>query len=71
MARLGTGQPPLARLPQVLPVDVLKIDRSFVSGFREDFEERELAPGIAGLTHALGAMVVAEGVENADQRNRL
>jgi CheY-like chemotaxis protein len=49
------------------PVDQLKIDRSFVAGVATNAEDRAIAASVIGLAHALGANVVAEGVENMDQ----
>jgi diguanylate cyclase (GGDEF)-like protein/PAS domain S-box-containing protein len=50
-----------------LPVDVVKIDRSFVSGLADDPAEWGLARGIVKLVHGLGLETVAEGIERADQ----
>ena len=54
-----------------LPVDTVKIDRSFVSGVASGSEEWTLARGIVRLVHGLGLQTVAEGVERADQRAHL
>jgi diguanylate cyclase (GGDEF)-like protein len=50
-----------------LPVDVVKIDRSFVVGVGSHSEEWSLARGIIRLVHGLGLQTVAEGIEKADQ----
>jgi diguanylate cyclase (GGDEF)-like protein len=50
-----------------LPVDVVKIDRSFVEGVATRAEEWSLARGIIRLLHSLGLETVAEGIEQADQ----
>jgi diguanylate cyclase (GGDEF)-like protein/PAS domain S-box-containing protein len=50
-----------------LPVDVVKIDRAFVSGLADDPAEWGLARGIVKLVHGLGLETVAEGIERADQ----
>jgi EAL domain-containing protein (putative c-di-GMP-specific phosphodiesterase class I)/ActR/RegA family two-component response regulator len=50
-----------------LPVDEVKIDRSFVTGVATGTEEWTLARGIIRLVHSLGLETVAEGVERADQ----
>jgi EAL domain-containing protein (putative c-di-GMP-specific phosphodiesterase class I)/DNA-binding response OmpR family regulator len=50
-----------------LPVDEVKIDRSFVAGVATGSEEWTLARGIIRLVHSLGLETVAEGVERADQ----
>jgi len=54
-----------------LPVDVVKIDRSFVAGIASQSSEWTLARGIIRLVHELGLETVAEGVERADQRAHL
>ena len=60
----GTGQSSLAYL-QRLPVDELKIDRSFVDGVDGDARRQDLLASIIKLGHSLGLVVTAEGVENA------
>jgi EAL domain-containing protein (putative c-di-GMP-specific phosphodiesterase class I) len=54
-----------------LPVDAVKIDRSFVTGIASQSSEWTLARGIVRLVHELGLETVAEGVERADQRAHL
>jgi EAL domain-containing protein (putative c-di-GMP-specific phosphodiesterase class I) len=66
----GTGFASLAYLLQY-PVDVLKIDRSFVEGITTDDQSRRLVAGIISLADALGMTVTAEGVERADQASML
>ncbi len=58
----GTGFSSLARL-QRLPVDVIKLDRAFVTGLDARPEARGMAAAILQLSVAIGASVVAEGVE--------
>ncbi|MEJ7703359.1 MAG: sensor domain-containing phosphodiesterase [Geodermatophilaceae bacterium] len=53
------------------PVDVLKIDRSFVSGLGVHREDTAIVAAVVGLAQALGLELVAEGVETDDQRDRL
>ncbi len=65
----GAGYSSLARL-RSLPVDVLKIDRSFVVGM-EDAGGRSLMEAIVQLGATLGCEVIAEGVETADQAAQL
>jgi diguanylate cyclase (GGDEF)-like protein/PAS domain S-box-containing protein len=66
----GTGFASLAYLLQY-PVDVLKIDRSFVDGITTSDQSRRLVAGIISLADALGMTVTAEGVERADQASML
>jgi diguanylate cyclase (GGDEF)-like protein len=63
----GTGFSSLSRLDQ-LPVDILKVDRSFVSSIPEDADGAPLVGGVIALGHALGLAVIAEGVETEHQR---
>ncbi|MEM7142251.1 MAG: GGDEF domain-containing protein [Actinomycetota bacterium] len=62
----GTGFSSLARLKH-LPVDTLKIDRSFVSGIVHSATDREIVRTIVWLSRGLGLDVVAEGVEQQEQ----
>ena len=62
----GTGYSSLGYLRQ-LPVDTLKIDRSFVNGFGSGRVDREIVQAITSLAHTLGKDVTAEGIETAEQ----
>lgn len=62
----GTGYSSLAYLHS-LPVDELKIDRSFVNRLGSDYRDRHLVQAIIGMATALGLTVVAEGVETEEQ----
>jgi diguanylate cyclase (GGDEF)-like protein len=66
----GTGHSSLARLRE-LPVEVLKVDRSFVDGLGTEREDSAVVAAILSLAHALGLHVVAEGVETPLQANQL
>ena len=66
----GTGYSSLAYLRR-FPIDVLKIDRSFVSGITETPEAVALVHAMVQLGKALGLETVAEGVETSDQRAQL
>jgi diguanylate cyclase (GGDEF)-like protein/PAS domain S-box-containing protein len=62
----GTGYSSLAYL-QTLPVDTVKIDRSFTARIDEDPERCALAEAIVKLGHTLALAVVAEGIETSAQ----
>jgi diguanylate cyclase len=66
----GTGHSSLARL-KTLPVEVLKVDRSFVDGLGTEPEDSAVVAAILSLAHALGLHVIAEGVEAPLQANQL
>ena len=66
----GTGYSTLTHL-QRLPVDVLKIDRSFVNHMLDDPQDRALVEGVIGLARTFGCSVVAEGVETPAQARML
>ena len=66
----GTGHSTLTHL-QRLPVDVLKIDRSFVRHMLDDPQDRALVQGVIGLARTFGCAVVAEGVETPAQARML
>jgi PAS domain S-box-containing protein len=61
----GTGYSSLSRLRQI-PVDTLKIDRTFISHMDSDAESREIVRTIIMLAHNLGLTVVAEGTETKE-----
>ena len=66
----GTGHSSLARLRH-LPVEVLKVDRSFIDGLGTEHGDSAVVAAILSLAHALGLHVIAEGVETPLQANQL
>jgi diguanylate cyclase (GGDEF)-like protein/PAS domain S-box-containing protein len=66
----GTGYSNLTYLKR-LPVDVLKIDRSFVHGMLTDAENLAIVEGVVRLARTFNCMAVAEGVESAEQARKL
>lgn len=67
---LASGYSTLGRL-RALPVDYVKIDRSLVAGIDSDPRARAVVAGLLPLAVAVGATVVAEGVESAAEANTL
>ncbi len=64
----GTGYSSLSYLKR-FPLDILKIDRSFVADLGTKSDDGEIARAIIAMAHALHLKVVAEGVENLQQLN--
>jgi diguanylate cyclase (GGDEF)-like protein/PAS domain S-box-containing protein len=66
----GTGYSSLVYLKR-MPVDAIKVDRSFVDGLGEDAEDTAIVSSVVSLAHAVGVQAIAEGVETAAQRAHL
>jgi EAL domain-containing protein (putative c-di-GMP-specific phosphodiesterase class I) len=62
----GTGYSSLSYL-QRFPIDVLKIDRSFIARLGQEASAEAIVGAIVGMGHALGIQVVAEGIETRTQ----
>jgi diguanylate cyclase (GGDEF)-like protein/PAS domain S-box-containing protein len=70
MDDFGTGYSSLSQIAQ-LPLDALKIDRSFIAGMTFSVEHMAIVSAIINLARALRIRVVAEGVETEEQAARL
>ena len=66
----GTGYSSLEQLRR-MPVDIVKVDRSFVSGMAADSTDREIVAAVVGMGRALKLCVVAEGIETPEHAEAL
>ena len=66
----GTGYSSLSSLRK-LPFDTLKVDRSFIAPEAQDHRASVILQSIIAMGHDLGLAIVAEGIENQDQVDRL
>lgn len=66
----GTGQAAIGYLKD-LPIDVIKIDRSYISGNGLSARDEAIASGMVALAQGLNATVISEGVETEEQLQKL
>jgi diguanylate cyclase (GGDEF)-like protein/PAS domain S-box-containing protein len=62
----GTGFSSLGQLRH-FPIDMIKVDRSFVQGVEHDAKDAAIAANLVNLAHALGLVAIAEGIESKGQ----
>ncbi|TML93700.1 MAG: EAL domain-containing protein [Actinobacteria bacterium] len=62
----GTGFSSLKQLRR-FPIDVIKVDQSFIQGMEHDAKSATITANVASLAHALGMVAVAEGIESSSQ----
>jgi diguanylate cyclase (GGDEF)-like protein len=67
----GTGYSSLSHLKHLMPVDILKIDRSFVAGLGQGVEDAAIVDAVIELASRLNLTTVAEGIEEHGQAERL
>jgi diguanylate cyclase len=66
----GTGFSSLGQL-RSFPVDMIKVDRSFVQGIEHDAKDAAITANLVSLAHALGLLAIAEGIESDGQLTSL
>ena len=66
----GTGYSSLSYL-KMFPVDVIKIDQSFIADISKNKKNEAIIEAIIGMSHSLGLQVIAEGVEEKNQEHFL
>lgn len=66
----GSSESSLAALKR-FPLDVLKVDRSFIGGLGEEGHDAAIVAAVINMAHALGILTVADGVETREQVERL
>src|SRR6478609_1243417 len=67
----GVGYSSLSHLKYLLPVDVIKIDKTFIDGIVDGGDDRAIIAAVISLAHELGVQAVAEGVEDVAQVDAL
>jgi diguanylate cyclase (GGDEF)-like protein len=70
MDDFGSSQSSLGALKR-FPLDILKVDRSFVAGLGEEPEDTAIVNAVINMAHALGLVTVADGVETRMQLEQL
>ncbi|MDX6400185.1 MAG: hypothetical protein QOF27_791, partial [Gaiellaceae bacterium] len=65
-----TGFSSLGQL-RSFPVDMIKVDRSFVQGIEHDAKDAAITANLVSLAHALGVLAIAEGIESDGQLTSL
>jgi EAL domain-containing protein (putative c-di-GMP-specific phosphodiesterase class I) len=66
----GTGFSALGQLRH-FPIDMLKVDRSFVNGIEDDPRDAAITANLIDLAHTLGVIAIAEGIETEAQLEKL
>jgi diguanylate cyclase (GGDEF)-like protein/PAS domain S-box-containing protein len=66
----GTGFSSLGQL-RSFPVDMIKVDRSFVQGIEHDAKDAAITANLVSLAHSLGLLAIAEGIESDGQLTSL
>jgi EAL domain-containing protein (putative c-di-GMP-specific phosphodiesterase class I) len=66
----GTGYSSLVYLKR-FPVDILKVDRSFVAGLGSDHDDTAIVHSVIDLAHAFGIAAIAEGIETVEHLDLL
>src|SRR5204863_8404835 len=66
----GTGFSSLGQLRH-FPVDLLKVDRSFIQGVEHDAKDAAITANLVSLAHAMDVQAIAEGIESSGQLSEL
>ncbi|MBI4772808.1 MAG: EAL domain-containing protein [Deltaproteobacteria bacterium] len=63
---VGTGHSNFDRIATLRP-DIIKVDRSIISGLDREYSKQHVLRALTGLAHRLGALVIAEGIETEEE----
>ena len=63
---VGTGHSNFDRIATLMP-DIIKVDRSIISGLDREYSKQHVLRALTGLAHLLGALVIAEGIETEEE----